>query len=141
MNRFIKPSFFFISWPKIVVRSNLQLIISIIFFIQMQISNSFIISQQSFLLHNQQSTTKTRKLRLEPLSMGVRGKKIRKEIKREKEMITPPRINTPYGPIRFNRPLTMCDICTGLGKVYCNVRKTISLILYNTGITLYESVS
>ncbi len=80
------------------------------------VTHSFIVTlsqQQSF--HNKQRRI------ISNLYMGVRGKKIRKEIREEKEMETPPRINTPYGPIRFNRPLTMCDICIGLGKVYCNV--------------------
>mmetsp|Transcript_15800 Transcript_15800/g.23747 ORF Transcript_15800/g.23747 Transcript_15800/m.23747 type:complete len:273 (+) Transcript_15800:137-955(+) len=53
--------------------------------------------------------------------MGQRGKRIKKEIKKEREMETPPRIQTPYGPIRFNRPLAICDACSGRGVVRCNV--------------------
>lgn len=53
--------------------------------------------------------------------MGQRGKRIKKEIKREKEAEIPPRIKTPYGPIRFNRPLSTCDTCQGRGLVRCNV--------------------
>lgn len=55
------------------------------------------------------------------IMMGQRGKRIKKEIKREREAEVPPRINTPYGPIRFNRPLSTCDACQGRGIVRCNV--------------------
>jgi len=52
-----------------------------------------------------------------------RGKRIKKEIKKEKkkEEQVPPRINTPYGPIRFSRPLTPCETCLGRCVVRCNV--------------------
>jgi len=53
--------------------------------------------------------------------MGQRGKRIKKEIKKEKKEEVPPRINTPYGPIRNSRPLTPCDTCLGRGIVRCNV--------------------
>jgi len=80
--------------------------------IHVPVNTSFCTSPYSIITNSQRRLT---------LYMGVRGKKIRKEIRKEKEMETPPRFNTPYGPIRYNRPLTMCDICVGLGKVYCNV--------------------
>jgi len=53
--------------------------------------------------------------------MGLRGKKIRKEIRKEKKEEIPPRINTPYGPIRYARPLTPCETCLGRCVVRCNV--------------------
>ena len=53
--------------------------------------------------------------------MGQRGKRIKKEIKEEKKAEIPPRIFTPYGPIRLSRPLTVCDICSGRGVERCNV--------------------
>lgn len=53
--------------------------------------------------------------------MGQRGKRIKKEIKKERQMETPPRIPTPYGPIRMMRPLSICETCHGRGVVRCNV--------------------
>jgi len=57
--------------------------------------------------------------------MGLRGKKIRREKRRARqESKTPPRIQTPYGPIRLNRnesPTRTCDYCGGRGMVRCSV--------------------
>lgn len=52
---------------------------------------------------------------------GQRGKRRKKEIKEEKSLETPPRIETPYGPIRMMRPLRICLDCQGRGMVRCNV--------------------
>ena len=62
-----------------------------------------------------------RRWRTSVIMMGQRGKRIKKEIKKEKKEEVPPRINTPYGPIRNSRPLTPCDTCLGRGIVRCNV--------------------
>mmetsp|Transcript_24115 Transcript_24115/g.27922 ORF Transcript_24115/g.27922 Transcript_24115/m.27922 type:complete len:263 (+) Transcript_24115:179-967(+) len=59
--------------------------------------------------------------RMSIIMMGQRGKRIKKEIKKEREIEAPPRVQTPYGPIRFNRPLSICDSCKGRGVVRCNV--------------------
>lgn len=53
--------------------------------------------------------------------MGTRGKKIRKEKRRASKEPTPPRIQTPYGPIRMSKPPRVCDCCNGRGLVRCSV--------------------
>jgi tryptophan-rich hypothetical protein len=53
--------------------------------------------------------------------MGTRGKKIRKEKRRASKEPTPPQIQTPYGPIRLNRPPRVCDCCNGRGIIRCSV--------------------
>lgn len=53
--------------------------------------------------------------------MGQRGKRIKKEMKKELQMDTPPSIKTPYGDIRMMRPLSICPTCQGRGAVRCNV--------------------
>lgn len=53
--------------------------------------------------------------------MGLRGKKIRKEKRRAAREETPPRIVTPYGPIRLPKPPRVCDVCNGRGLVRCGV--------------------
>merc|ERR1712087_929508 len=53
--------------------------------------------------------------------MGKRGKKLRKEMRKERQKPTPPRIQTPYGPIRLNSPPRMCLTCAGRGVVRCPV--------------------
>lgn len=55
------------------------------------------------------------------LFMGQRGKRIRKEKRRARKEPTPPRIQTPYGPIRFNKPPRRCETCQGRGIVRCHV--------------------
>jgi tryptophan-rich hypothetical protein len=55
------------------------------------------------------------------IMMGTRGKKIRKEKRRASKEPTPPQIQTPYGPIRFNKPPRVCDCCKGRGQVRCSV--------------------
>jgi len=52
---------------------------------------------------------------------GLRGKRIRRERRRALQDPTPPRIQTPYGPIRLNRPPRLCECCTGRGLVRCDV--------------------
>jgi hypothetical protein len=47
------------------------------------------------------------------IMMGTRGKKIRKEKRRASKEPTPPQIQTPYGPIRFNKPPRVCDSYSG----------------------------
>lgn len=56
------------------------------------------------------------------IMMGKRGKKLRKEMREERRKPTPPRIQTPYGPIRMNSPPRMCLACAGRGVVRCKVR-------------------
>jgi tryptophan-rich hypothetical protein len=65
-------------------------------------------------LHNQPSSA---------LYMGLRGKKIRREKRLAQKLATPPRIETPYGPIRISRPPRICDTCRGRGVVRCTVCK------------------
>lgn len=55
------------------------------------------------------------------LCMGLRGKKIRREKRRARKEPTPPRIVTPYGPIRMPRPPRVCEVCRGRGAIRCNV--------------------
>jgi tryptophan-rich hypothetical protein len=55
------------------------------------------------------------------IMMGTRGKKIRKEKRRASKEPTPPQIQTPYGPIRMNKPPRVCDCCKGRGLVRCSV--------------------
>jgi tryptophan-rich hypothetical protein len=55
------------------------------------------------------------------IMMGQRGKKIRKEKRRASKEPTPPQIQTPYGPIRMNRPPRVCDCCNGRGLIRCSV--------------------
>jgi len=57
----------------------------------------------------------------EPLFMGQRGKRIKKEKKRAMREPTPPRIETPYGPIRLNKPPRKCEKCSGRGMLRCHV--------------------
>ncbi len=53
--------------------------------------------------------------------MGQRGKRIRKERRRLLQDPTPPRILTPYGPIRLNKPPRVCDTCSGRGMIRCPI--------------------
>jgi len=53
--------------------------------------------------------------------MGQRGKRIRREKRRALQEPTPPRIETPYGPIRLTRPPRVCDTCQGRGMIRCSV--------------------
>jgi tryptophan-rich hypothetical protein len=55
------------------------------------------------------------------LLMGLRGKKIRREKRKALREPTPARVDTPYGPIRFNRPPRSCECCRGRGVVRCTV--------------------
>lgn len=53
------------------------------------------------------------------LTMGIRGKKIRREKRKALKEPTPPVLNTPYGKIRFNRPPRICDCCGGTCLFVC----------------------
>jgi len=55
------------------------------------------------------------------LFMGLRGKRIRREKRKAWQDPTPPRLDTPYGPIRLTRPPRTCDLCLGRGHVRCTV--------------------
>lgn len=55
------------------------------------------------------------------LAMGLRGKKRRREIRNSRKDPTPPRIQTPYGPIRITKPPRRCDVCAGRGIGRCTV--------------------
>ena len=52
---------------------------------------------------------------------GLRGKKIRREKRKALKDPTPPRIETPYGPIRIPKPPRVCETCFGRGRIRCNV--------------------
>ena len=90
---------------------------------------AFTTSRQALIItqhHNQQNTLplfpgKYYHQRGNVIMMGQRGKRIKKEIKKELQMDTPPRIKTPYGDIRMMRPLSICPTCQGRGVVRCNV--------------------
>jgi tryptophan-rich hypothetical protein len=53
--------------------------------------------------------------------MGQRGKRMRREKRRALKEPTPPRIQTPYGPIRLAKPPRVCERCSGRGLVRCSV--------------------
>jgi len=55
------------------------------------------------------------------LEMGLRGKRIRREKRKAMREPTPPQIQTPYGPVRMNRPPRVCDMCRGRGMLRCTV--------------------
>jgi len=55
------------------------------------------------------------------LFMGLRGKKLRRLKREARKDPTPPRIETPYGPIRIMRPPTTCHVCQGRGVIRCSV--------------------
>ena len=55
------------------------------------------------------------------LFMGLRGKRIKQEKRKAREEPTPPRIETPYGPIRRSLPPKTCETCSGRGLIRCNV--------------------
>lgn len=52
---------------------------------------------------------------------GQRGKRIRREKRKALQQPTPPRIQTPYGPIRLSYPPRQCDTCNGRGMIRCTV--------------------
>lgn len=55
------------------------------------------------------------------IMMGQRGKRIRREKRKALQEPTPPRILTPYGPIRLPKPPRPCDCCRGRGLLRCSV--------------------
>lgn len=55
------------------------------------------------------------------LGMGVRGKRVRRQKRKAAKEDTPPRVQTPYGPIRLPRPPRFCDTCRGRGLIRCCV--------------------
>ena len=55
------------------------------------------------------------------ITMGVRGKRNRKDANRTKKLPTPPVDWTPYGPIRQQHSPQPCTDCHGRGIVRCNV--------------------
>jgi tryptophan-rich hypothetical protein len=55
------------------------------------------------------------------LAMGLRGKKIRREKRKAMQEPTPPRVITPYGPIRLSKPPKVCYQCRGRGVCRCSV--------------------
>jgi len=52
---------------------------------------------------------------------GRRGKQIRREKRKALREPIPPRIETPYGPIRFPKPPQTCVKCSGRGLIRCPV--------------------